>query len=202
MLGLLIATATAVLIAPATAFAEPPYPDEPPAASVSDGTVSDGGTVTFSGEGFIPGETIAIEISYDGSDSTAGFSRAGAGGFVLAAAAILPRKAGLEVTASDAGSFSVEIPLTQVGTATLVATGLTSGVTVTSVVEVVAADDSDSGDSGDDGNDSSANAGNALPTTGTSGRMMAFSVYGGLGAVLLGAALIWFTSARRRRSTE
>jgi hypothetical protein len=193
ILGLLIATATAVLIAPATAFAEPSYPDEPPAASVSEATVSDGGSVTFSGEGFLPGETISIEVNYDGSDSTAAFTRKSTGGFVLAAARILPRKAGLEVTASSGGTFSTSVPLTQTGTATLIATGLTSGVTVTAVVEVVAADNSD---------DSSANGGNTLPTTGTSGRMMAFGIYGGLGAVLLGAALIWLTSARRRRPTE
>jgi hypothetical protein len=150
LLGLLAAVATAVLIAPAPALAEP-YPAEPPASSISEAEVADGGTVTFRGEGFLPGETIAITINYGGSDSNAA-ARATAGRFVPAAMP-LRRQADLTVTASSAGTFSVTLKLTEVGSATLVATGLTSGVTVTQTVEVVAPSEHDDGASGGGGGD-------------------------------------------------
>ena len=201
MLGLLIATATAVLIAPTAAQAEP-YPAEPPASTISDGRVTDGGYVTFSGEGFLPGETISITISYDGSDSEAAFDGS-SGRFVLASFG-MKRQAGLTVTANSAGAFSVQVPLTQVGTATLVATGLVSGVTVTQTVEVLAPssedDDGDDGDGGEDGDETTAGGGSNLPTTGSSGRLLFISLYSGLGAVLVGAGVIWFTRSRRRRT--
>lgn len=197
-LGLLIATASALVITPAAAYAEP-YPAEPPAATISDGTVSDGGAVTFSGAGFLPGETISISISYGGSDSTAAFDAEPAR-FVLAVAT-LPRLAAMNVTASPEGTFSVQLTLTQVGTATLVATGLTSGVSVTQTVEVVAGSDGEEGDSALGGG-SGDGGGSTLPTTGTSGRRLAIGLYGGLGAILVGAGMLWFTRARRRRPTE
>jgi hypothetical protein len=192
IVGLLFATAVAILIAPAVAHAEP-YPDQPPDSSVSEGTVSDGGAVTFSGKGFLPGETISIEVHYGGSDSTAALSDRATGGFVLASVA-LPRAASFEVTASSDGTFSTPVTLTQTGTATLVATGLTSGVTVTSTVLVTVSE----GNNGDN----SAGGGKTLPTTGGSGRTMAFEIFGGVGAVLLGAGLVWLTMARRRRSSN
>jgi hypothetical protein len=200
LLGLLAAVATAVLIAPAPALAEP-YPAEPPASSISEAEVADGGTVTFRGEGFLPGETIAITINYGGSDSNAA-ARATAGRFVPAAMP-LRRQADRTVTASSAGTFSVTLKLTEVGSATLVATGLTSGVTVTQTVEVVAPSEHDDGASGGGGGDdedttTAGGGGNNLPTTGSSGRVLFISLYAGLGAVLVGAALLWLTRSRRR----
>ncbi|HEU4348277.1 MAG TPA: hypothetical protein VFR35_10860 [Actinoplanes sp.] len=197
ILSLLIATAAALLIAPAAAHAEP-YPAEPPASTISDGTVADGGGVIFSGAGFLPGETISISISYEGSDSTAAFEGESAARFVLAAAT-LPRRAAISVIASEEGTFSIRLKLSEVGTATLVAIGLTSGVTVTQTVEVVAGSDGDGGGDGDD--DTSAGGGSALPTTGPSGRGLAFTLYVGLGAILAGAGTLWFLR-RRRRPTE
>jgi hypothetical protein len=188
ILSLLIATATALLIAPAAAHAEP-YPAEPPASSISDGTVSDGGAVTFTGAGFLPYEDISITISYGGADSAAAFHTAST----------------INVTASEEGTFSVQLTLSEVGTATLVATGLESGTTVTQAVTVLAEDDGDSGDDSDDSEDSddtSAGGGSTLPTTGPSGRGLAFGLYAGLGAILIGAGLLWFTRARRRRPTH
>ena len=181
ILSLLIATATTLLIAPAAAHAEP-YPAEPPAAEISDGTVSDGGAVTFTGQGFLPGETVSISISYEGSAAA---------------------QAAMSVTADEDGTFSVQLTLSQVGTATLTAVGLMSGVTVTQNVEVLAEEDGDSGDNGGKGgDDTSAGGGSTLPTTGPSGRGLAFGVYGGVGAILIGAGILWFTRARRRRPTE
>ena len=47
LLGLFIATAAVLLITPGTAHAEPGYPIEQPASSVSEGVVSDGDSVVF-----------------------------------------------------------------------------------------------------------------------------------------------------------
>ena len=218
IIGVLVAVATAVLVAPASAFADP-YPAVTPPAAVSDGTVPEGGKVTFSGSGFLPFERISIAITFAGADSSAAFRPDSAGGFV-AAALRLPRQATLVVTADSTGAFSVQVPLSQVGSATLVATGLTSGVTVTAHVEVVAppgddndSDDGDGGDNGDGdngggndggGNDDGRDTGDgddrdgALPTTGQSGTRLLTTVLGGAAAVLLGAVLLRF--ARRRRA--
>jgi hypothetical protein len=185
--GLLAALATAVLIAPAPAQAVP-YPAEPPSSSVSTGEVADGGTVTFRGKGFLPGERIVITISYGGSDSNAA-AKATSGRFVPAAMT-LPRRSDFNVAATSAGSFSVTLKLTRVGTATLTARGLTSGRTVTQVVEVVASSD---------GGDATAGGSNDnLPTTGSSGRVLFLSLYAGLGAILIGAGIMWLTRSRRR----
>jgi LPXTG-motif cell wall-anchored protein len=176
IVGLLVATAAAVIMAPAAANAVP-YPAEPPASSVSDGTVSDGDTVIFSGEGFLPGERISIELS-DGSSFT--------------------------IKADANGEFSVPVDLTHVGTARLMATGLTSGVTVTENVQVLDSMDSDvSGGGGDNDGDGGTSAGNngALPTTGPSGTPLLIAVGGGAGAVVLGAAFLWFARSRRRDTT-
>lgn len=170
ILVLLLAVAGAAFITP-TAVNAAPYPAVPPPAAVSSGTVAVGGAVVFSGTGFIPGETIQIAIGYGQS-----------GGLVKT------------VIASADGSFSTTVTPTQAGTATLFATGLTSGVTVTATVRVAgdADDDDDDGAGGDDDM--------ALPITGTSGRTLAIAVYSGVGAIMLGAGLLWFATTRRRRA--
>ncbi|MEU4423060.1 hypothetical protein AB0F81_20745 [Actinoplanes sp. NPDC024001] len=207
MLRLFVLVAAMVLAAPVAAHAEP-YPVEPPDSGVSDGTVQPGGTVTFSGEGFLPFERISIEVGYDGSDNNAAFfgeRERRSDGLVLAAAA-LPQRVTITTTADENGRFSVEVPLTEVGNATLVATGLTSGVTVTTVVEVVG--DGDSGD-GDDGGSGGGDSGDsddsedgdsdeALPTTGPSGTSLLLVVSSGVGAVLVGTAMLWLVRSRRR----
>lgn len=204
MLGLLIATATALLITPAAAHAEP-YPAEPPASSVSDGEVADGGFVVFSGKGFLPFEQISIAINYGGSDSTAALTDS-PGGFVLAA---LPmQRRAISVTATAEGTFSLRLKLTEVGDVSLVATGLTSGVTVQQNLTVVTAVDSgdngnngntgNNGDNGNNGDDHNAGGGGILPTTGSDGSVLTYTLYGGLGAILVGAGAIWLARARRR----
>lgn len=184
MLGLLIATAMALILAPAAARAEP-YPAQPPASTVSEGVVNDDDSVVFSGKGFLPFEKISVTVSYGGSDSNAALQDS-PGGFVLAA---LPerRRAAITVTATAQGTFSIRLKLSQLGDATLVATGLTSGVTVQENVTVV---DTTGGEDHP--------AGGALPLTGSDGRVLAYTLYGGLGAVLIGAGAIWLARTRRR----
>jgi hypothetical protein len=196
MLGLLIATATALLIAPASAAHAEPYPAEPPASTVSDGEVADGDSVVFSGKGFLPFEKISIEISYNGSDSTAALKDS-SGGFVLAALPAQQQRA-ITVTATAEGTFSIRLKLTELGDVVLVATGLTSGVTVQENVTVV---DSSGGGGGDDGDDNSAGGG-TLPTTGSDGSVLTYTLYGGFGAILIGAGAIWLARSRRRTTTS
>lgn len=157
----LFAVACAAVAVPTAAHAVP-YPAPAPPATVSTGTVAPGGAVTFSGTGFMPGER--VRISVDG--------------------------AGIRtVTASGSGSFSTSVRLSEPGNAVLVATGLTSGVTVTAAVRVL----------GGGGDDTAPVDGIALPTTGHSGKSLALATYGGVGAVVLGVGLIWLTIAWRRR---
>ena len=197
MLGLLIATATALLMTPAAAQAAEPYPAEPPASSVSDGEVADGDSVVFSGKGFLPFERIVIEISYNGSDATAALKDA-PGGFVLAA---LPeQRRAITVTATAEGTFSIRLNLTELGDVVLVATGLTSGVTVQENVTVVdtGSGDNGNGDNGDNGDDNNADGSGNLPTTGSDGSVLTYTLYGGFGAILIGAGAIWLARTRRR----
>lgn len=207
MLRLLVLVAAMVFAAPAAAQAEP-YPVLPPDSGVSDGTVEPGGTVTFSGEGFLPFEKISIEVGYEGSDNNAasfGEAPRRSDGLVLAAAT-LPQRVTITTTADAEGRFSIEVPLTEVGDATLVATGLTSGVTVTTVVEVVEEGGGGGGDTdgdegtGDDesGDEGSGDEETSLPTTGPSGGPLLLAVSSGLGAVFLGTALVWLVRTRRR----
>ncbi|AGL16329.1 hypothetical protein [Actinoplanes sp. N902-109] len=194
-MGLLLATIAAVLIAPGSAHAAP-YPVEPPASDVSDGTVSDGGTVTFSGRGFLPFETVSISVDYGGDDSAAA-ARQQAGGFVLAAYQLPARKATLTTKADAEGAFRIEVPLSQVGRATLVARGLTSGVTITQTVTVV----DSSGGNGGGGDDIVVPSDNsaALPKTGPSGRPLLITLIAGLGALVLGGGLLLLTRRSARR---
>ena len=221
MVSVLIAMFAAIVMAPSAAHAEP-YPAEPPPAEVSDGTVEPGGTITFSGSGMLPYETVSIDVGYSSSDNPAAFSQRSAGTFTpaamtLAAAAVITTKA------DGDGNFSVQVPLTRVGTATIKAVGLTSGVTVETTVEVVSDDGDTGGGGGDDGNgggddgtDDGGNGGNGgngggdgdtdedvtLPTTGPASSLPLLIAAGsGLGAIMIGTLLVWSTRGRRRDST-
>ncbi|GIF03794.1 hypothetical protein [Actinoplanes siamensis] len=182
-MSLLVASLTAIVISAPVAHAAP-YPAEPPAAAVSSGIVEPGGSVTFSGGGFLPRERITITVSYGASDNEAAYRpAAGAGGGFVPVA----RQLSLHTNADDNGDFRISVPLAEAGTATLTATGQTSGVTATSTVEVT--------------QEASAPAeppGQALPTTGPAGHSALITMAGGLGAVAVGALLIWVARARRR----
>ncbi|HYN95253.1 MAG TPA: hypothetical protein VES42_15505 [Pilimelia sp.] len=174
-LVLLAALATTLIVA--SPAAAQPYPAEPPAGSVSAGTVAPGGDVTFSGEGFIPGESIDIIVSYaDGSTEFLG-----------------------TVTANSAGRFSVTVTLSKAGAAVLAAIGETSGVTVTAAVTVLGAADEDDAAAG--GSDDTAGDG-WLPITGNNRMMLATQLGVGVAALILGAALLRVSTRRRRRHQQ
>jgi LPXTG-motif cell wall-anchored protein len=198
MMSLLTALFAATAIAPVAAHAVP-YPADPPPAEVSDGIIEPGGTVTFSGSGFLPFEKITIDLDYGFTDSEAAARREPAGGFVLAAAHAM--LAAITTTADANGDFSVEVPLTEPGTVTLMATGVTSGVSVSSTVEVLPTDGGDDG--GEDGGGGGGDDGDSdddvtLPTTGPSGTPLLIAAVTGGSAVVLGALALWLTRSRRR----
>jgi hypothetical protein len=95
--------------------------------------------VVVSGTGFSGGETIDITATYGSTPKALGSTR---GGLTATTAAFSIRPATTAPTvlayanADASGAFSQRVTLTQVGTATITATGATSGLTRSSVVTV------------------------------------------------------------------
>lgn len=198
-----------------------PYPAPTQQGTVSDGTVAPGETVVFSGSGFIPGETIAIDIDFSSAPSAAGIGTgngiaAARGGAIILAQAVLN-----ETTEADAeGNFSFPVELEAEGTYRLTATGLESGNVVTAVVEVNASNGSGGGDGGaddngavDGGSDDSGTVVGGGTTGGTTtgggsdvlantGADSAMLLWGaaGIGALVLGTGSV--VMARRRSGAE
>ncbi|GAA2529562.1 hypothetical protein [Pilimelia columellifera] len=180
-------TALALLAAPVSAE---PYPAEAPAATVSTAVVAPGGEVTFYATGFIPGETVSITVSYSGTAMPARAVamipvsyQAGAASTRLSATSVAAAGKAQNVIADGSGSISTGVVLSQTGTATITATGLTSGVTVSQTVIVAA------GAAGDE----------ALAVTG--GRTSAWlrnALLAGGALVLLGSFALWMAMRRRR----
>lgn len=104
-----------VLSSPASAA--PSYGALGVSATVDDSTVDVGGTVVFSGDGFEPFEDITVVVSTLGPDG-------------------LTVVETYRTQADGNGHFELKVPLTHLGTATLTATGLTSGKTVSLTVQV------------------------------------------------------------------
>lgn len=172
-MALLIAVLAAIAGTPPPAYAVPaPYPAEPPASSISDGTVEPGGSVTFSGGGFLPYEKVSISVDYGVSDNAAAFRPAAL-------------RTILTTTADGKGFFSISVRLHKAGTATIKAVGQTSGVSVVSTVEVAPA-------AGRDGGRTPGRDDDALPTTGP-------SIAVGTASILVGAVVLMVTRKRRRR---
>lgn len=197
-LGAVAAAAAIAGLGASPAFAdhgEEGYPSGGSSGTVDVGTVTLGGSVSFSGVGFDPFEQIRIEVV---SRALAGGAPTATEGVVVAAvyrpaaAVVVPAAVVATVQADADGGFSTDVELDGAGEYTLLATGLTSGHTVTASVTVAAAGDGDGTDGGDgDGTD-----GGALPRTGGEG--MGAILWTGLGLTAAGAAAL--TLAARRRA--
>jgi LPXTG-motif cell wall-anchored protein len=113
------------------------YPAPAP-GTVSGSIVTPGATITFSGTGFKPGETIRITIVIT-APKPQGAAAPGAGAAVMAVGSSLSL-APTDVTAvADAnGAFAVPVTLTEAGTYQLTAVGAQSGHTVTATVVAAA----------------------------------------------------------------
>jgi hypothetical protein len=156
-----------LLAAPVAAHADPDptptagYPIEPPASAVSDATVSEGDAVVFSGRGFLAGEPIQIDVSYQAT----GAALQSTDHVVFIGAAYRT------IHATSSGTFATSIRLTRTGVATLTAYGVTSHVTVRQYVHAVV------GEAG------------TLAVTGRSGRHWWTEIAVGLGAIFVGGVL-------------
>ncbi len=124
---MLLLTAAAVTLFAASPASAVEYPPAPP-ATVSDGTVTPGGTVTFSGSGYEPFERVNIFVQYNGGAR---------------------RLIGYTFADAD-GNWTFEATLTQAGEATLTSVGVESGMS-DSVDVAVAGGGGDGAGDGDSG---------------------------------------------------
>lgn len=167
--------------------------------TVSDGTVAPGEVFTFSGTGFLAGETITITVTLTSTPQALG------GGFSGGASMSVPSKINVlaapqtfTTTAAADGSFAFQLRLGKPGTYTLTAVGNTSGHKVTQSVTVVAG--ADRGVVNTAGNGSGlANTGAGLANTGADSSLILWSLVGG-GALVAGAASV--VVVRRRANAE
>jgi LPXTG-motif cell wall-anchored protein len=180
------------LVGSAPAMAQGLYPALPPAASVSDGTVAPGETFTFTGQGFLAGETVTITVTL----VTGGAANAG-GAAVSAKIPVFQAPQTLTATADAAGKISVPLALNEAGTYQITATGNTSGVTVGPVTVVVAAALSNPG--GNAAGSGNANSGAGLAATGADSGLVLWTLVGA-GALAAGATSV--VVVRRRAKAE
>jgi hypothetical protein len=187
-MSVLAMTVVAFAATAGVASAEPtPYPaPDVPVVAVDDDSIPVGTDCVFSGDNFTPGEDIGIDVSY-GSGLRSSRSRS-----LVAAAKFMD-----VVKADGAGSFSTTLTLTQVGTATLTATGLTSGIVLSRKVTVFAA-----GTTASTGTAAVVDDGSGLAYTGAS---VAGPLTIGATALAAGLALLFFGSRlaiRRKHRTS
>jgi len=175
---IMIAFALAALGLVAASGVATAYPaDAVPAVAVDDVLFAPGDSVEFSGVGFTPGETVDVQVTYG-----AGL-RAGQVGIASL------KLAKLTTVADSLGRFSTPITLTQVGTATITATGLTSGVVLSKTVTITADGLAYTGADGDDTDGGTTVTDDGLAYTGTS---LAGPLAIGGGALVAGLVLLFF----------
>ena len=164
------------------------YPILPPAAGVSNGTVTPGQQFIFTAQGFLPGETVTITITV----VTTGAANAG-GAAVSAKIPVFQAPQTLSATADAQGKISVPLSFNETGTYSIMAKGNTSGVVVGPVtIKVVAASLANTG-----GNTGSAAAG--LANTGVDSGLVLWTIVGA-GALAAGAASV--VVVRRRAKSD
>ncbi len=194
-------TVSALTLAGALAFAgagaasavDSSYP-APATGTVSAGVVAPGSSVVFAGTGFIPGESIRIDVTYANDPVVV------AGTGVSSPIILAQRINSFTTTANADGTFSANVALGEEGTYTLTATGLTSGKVVvnTVVVDAAAAAGAGVGTGSPAGSGSNANAGQGgLASTGADSAML---LWGAAGVLALGAGVASVAVARRKNA--
>lgn len=126
----------------ASAATPAPYPAPSTGTTVSATVVAPGGTITFSvASGFLPGETVAITVAYNGNPQAAGSTVNGGLSRSVPTIITIPADTvsdSFTVTANEQGGFSTPVTLgTEEGIYTITAVGMTSGYTVSQTVSVV-----------------------------------------------------------------
>lgn len=112
------------------------YPAPPPNAAVSDGTVGPGEQFVFRGRGFRAGEGLSITVTPGGRPVSPGAGVGGRGTAVSGKIKLPLAPQTFSSSADSNGAFSFPISITETGVYTVTATGLESGVTVSSSVTV------------------------------------------------------------------
>lgn len=175
-----VAAAVCALLTAGPAAAQPQYPPSPPTLTVSPATVFVGDVVQEFGRGFAPNELVRIEISFGGGSA----GGTGGGGSVQPgrmAGFTAHRFAAPIVRADSAGSFTSSDRMTRVGTATITATGTTSGLSDSATVTVLAPVSA------------------ALPRTSSTPIDLGRILLASGAALTIGAVLVLLSLARRRR---
>lgn len=168
------------------------YPP-PPATVIVNVNISitiNGDVIIFTGSGFDPGELISILTSFS---APSGLRSSPA----LTGLAAAQKQT---TTADSSGAFSADVQLNQVGTATITATGLTSGKTASAVVTVLAAGSTiPPGTSGS----STYVSGTSSTELASTGASIAGPIAIGVAALFAGLALLFFGTRGviRRKST-
>lgn len=145
---LLLTVVAGAMLAGGPAVADP-YPPGPAPGGVSNPAVTAGESVTFSGSGYNAYEVVTINVSYASMAALrfGPFTPSGGIGTTdnapnarpldVQAYAPLPHALTLTTTADASGNWSIAVPLTQAGTATLTAVG-NMGHSTTQTVTVLA----------------------------------------------------------------
>lgn len=184
------------LIGSAPAMAQGLYPALPPQAAVSDGTVGPGETFVFSGQGFLAGESLTIQVTPGNPPAASGANVAGSRS-VAARISVVAEAQTLKATADAQGKFSLAIAIREAGTYSITATGDTSGVVVGPVTVTVAASVANSG--GNAGGAPLASTGSGLANTGADSGLVLWTLVGA-GALAAGATSV--VVVRRRAKVE
>ncbi|ABK04585.1 hypothetical protein Arth_3209 [Arthrobacter sp. FB24] len=171
------------------------YPAPPANAAVSDGTVGPGEQFVFRGNGFLAGEGLSITVT-PGSAPAATGSSVSNGSRTVPTKITLPLAPQTFSTTADAnGAFAFPLTISETGTYTLTATGLTSGKTATAVVTVAGTGTG----LANTGGAPLANTGAGLANTGADASLVLWSLVGA-GALAAGATSV--VVVRRRAKAE
>lgn len=169
------------------------YPAPPANAAVSDGTVGPGEQFVFRGNGFLAGEGLTISVT-PGNPPAANGSSVSNGSRTVPTKITLPLATQTFSATADAnGSFAFPLTLSEAGTYTLTATGLTSGKTATAVITVEGTGLANTGGA------PLANTGTGLANTGADASLVLWSLVGA-GALAAGATSV--VVVRRRVKAE
>jgi LPXTG-motif cell wall-anchored protein len=167
------------------------YPAPPANAAVSDGTVGPGEQFVFRGRGFLAGEGLTIRVNPGSAPAATGASIAGGSRTVSGKITLPLAPQTFSSRADGSGAFAFPLTISESGTYTITATGVTSGRTATAVVTVVGAAVAPAG---------LANTkGAALANTGADASLILWSLVGA-GALAAGATSV--VVVRRRAKAE
>jgi LPXTG-motif cell wall-anchored protein len=205
-LAALALAGSAVLMGAMPAVAADDYTAPPVQGQVSDGTVAPGEDFTFSGAGFLPGESILVTATLTSTPQTIGGSFSGGASMAVQAKITLPLAPLTFTTTADAnGNFAIPLGLPTDGTYTLTATGLTSGKTVTASVTVEAAATGSGAGLTSGGAplvNNSAGTANAGPTLANTGADTSLVLWSLAGAGALAAGVTSVVVVRRRAKAD